>query len=350
MKKALALFSGGCDSLIAMKLLKDQGIEVIALHFNIGFGGNKDKLEYFKNATAQIPVELKIIDIRKQFFNSVLFSPKYGYGKYFNPCIDCHANMFGNAFNYLLECGADFVISGEVLGQRPKSQRAQALDEVKKLVREIGKDPKFDVILSRDGSDPNKPKTLDELLLRPMSAKLLAPSFPEKMGWVDRKKLLDVNGRGRTRQLAMIESYGFKYYEKPGGGCLLTQDSIAQKIKDLSGHRKMVFEDVEMIKVGRYMVLENGARCVIGRNEEENEKLKSPNPMMEQITLLDSIGPIGLIEKNASREDKLLSARIILSYAKTQEGVEYKVRVGEEVYHTQALPKEKSAQYLLLKS
>ncbi|MDD7345691.1 7-cyano-7-deazaguanine synthase [Helicobacter sp.] len=350
MKKALALFSGGCDSLIAMKLLKDQGIEVIAVHFNIGFGGNKDKLEYFKNATAQIPVELKIIDIRKQFFDSVLFKPKYGYGKYFNPCIDCHANMFGNAFSYLLECGADFVISGEVLGQRPKSQRAQALDEVKKLVREIGKDPKFDKILSRDGSDPNKPKTLDELLLRPMSAKLLTPSFPEKIGWVDREKLLDVNGRGRTRQLEMIKAYGFKYYEKPGGGCLLTQDSIALKIKDLTAHRKMIFEDVEMIKVGRYMVLENGARCVIGRNEEENKKLQAPNPMMEQIVLLDSVGPMGLIEKNASKEDKLLGAQIVLGYAKTQDGVEYKVRVGDEIFCTQSLHKDKSAQYLLLKS
>ena len=112
----------------------------------------------------------------------------------------------------------------------------------------------------------------------------------------------------------------------------------------------MVFEDVEMIKVGRYMVLENGARCVIGRNEEENKKLQSPNPMMEQITLLDSIGPIGLIEKSASKEDKLLCARIILGYAKTQEGIEYKVRVGDEVFCTQALHKDKSAQYLLLKS
>ena len=93
---ALALFSGGCDSLISMKLLKDQGIDVIALHFDIGFGGNKDKLEYFHNATAQIPVELRILDIKRQFFNDVLFKPKYGYGKYFNPCIDCHANMFGN--------------------------------------------------------------------------------------------------------------------------------------------------------------------------------------------------------------------------------------------------------------
>lgn len=348
MKKALALFSGGCDSLIAMKLLKDQGIEVIALHFNIGFGGNKDKLEYFQNATAQIPVELKIIDIKKQFFDSVLFTPKYGYGKYFNPCIDCHANMFGNAFDYLLESGADFVISGEVLGQRPKSQRKQALDEVKKLVRDVGKNQKFDKILSRDGSDPSKPKTLDELLLRPMSAKLLEPSFPEKMGWVDRERLLDVIGRGRTRQLKMIEEFGFKYFEKPGGGCLLTQDSIARKIKDLSGHRKMVVEDVEMIKVGRYLVLENGSRCVIGRNEEENKKLSIPNPEMEQIILLDSVGPVGLIEKSACKEDKLLGAQITLSYAKTESGKSYNVRIGDEVLTTKALKKEDCTKYLLL--
>lgn len=288
---ALALFSGGCDSLISMKLLKDQGIDVIALHFDIGFGGNKSKLEYFQNATAQIGVELKILDIRQQFFNDVLFKPKYGYGKYFNPCIDCHANMFANAFAYLLEVGADFVISGEVLGQRPKSQRKEALDQVKKLVRHIGEDSKFDTLLSRDASNPNKPQFLDELLLRPMSAKLLAPSFPEKMGWVDRNALLDISGRGRTRQLEMIKEYGFKYFEKPGGGCLLTQDSVALKIKDLTSHRQMHFEDIEMVKVGRYLVLENGARCVIARNEEENTKLAQNNPQMEQITLLDCVGP-----------------------------------------------------------
>ncbi len=347
--KALALFSGGCDSLISMKLLKDQGIEVVALHFNIGFGGNKDKQEYFKNATAQIPVELKIVDIKEQFFNTVLFKPKYGYGKYFNPCIDCHANMFGNAFYYLLESGADFVISGEVLGQRPKSQRRQALDEVKKLVREIGEDSKFDAILSRDGSDKSKPQTLDELLLRPMCAKLLPPSFPEKMGWVDREKLLDVSGRGRTRQLQMIQDYGFKYFEKPGGGCLLTQDSIAQKIKDLKSHRQMVLEDIEMIKVGRYLVLENGARCVIGRNEGENAKLSAPNPTMDAMTLLDCIGPVGLIEKSADSADRLLGARLMLSYAKTNTNQTYQVRIGEEILHTTALEREQASKYLLLK-
>ena len=347
---ALALFSGGCDSLISMKLLKDQGIDVIALHFNIGFGGNKDKLEYFQNATKQIDVKLEILDIKKQFFNDVLFAPKYGYGKYFNPCIDCHANMFANAFDYLLKVGADFVISGEVLGQRPKSQRKEALDQVRKLVRNIGLDSKFDTLLSRDGSDESKPRFLDELLLRPMSAKLLEPSFPEKMGWVDRERLLDVSGRGRTRQLEMIKNYGFKYFEKPGGGCLLTQDSVALKIKDLKAHREMSIEDIEMVKVGRYLVLENGARCVVGRNEEENKKLSAPNPNMERIKLLDVSGPLGIVEKSASEADKILAARITLGYGKSELDKEYRVSVGEQIFTLTPLEKQKAQGYLLLGS
>lgn len=346
---ALALFSGGCDSLISMKILKDQGIEVIALHFDIGFGGNKDKLEYFRNATAQINVPLKIIDIQKQFFDEVLFKPKYGYGKYFNPCIDCHANMFAHAFSYLLGVGAHFVISGEVLGQRPKSQRKEALDQVKKLVRVIGEDKKFDSLLSRDGADSTKPRTLDELLLRPMSAKLLEPSFPEKMGWVEREKLLDISGRGRHRQLEMIKNYGFKYYEKPGGGCLLTQDSVADKIKDLISHRRMNFEDIDMVKFGRYMVLENGARCVISRNEEENIKLSRHNPQMEQIVLLDCVGPVGIIETNASLEDKILAGRIALSYGRTHIGQSYQVQIGLETYNLSPIEREKAQSYLLFR-
>ncbi len=345
---ALALFSGGCDSLISMKLIKDQGIDVIAIHFDIGFGGNRDKSEYFQKATAQIDVPLKIIDIKEQFFNNVLFKPKYGYGKYFNPCIDCHANMFANAFAYLLEVGADFVISGEVLGQRPKSQRKEALDQVRKLVRNIGNNSIFNELLSRDGSNPLKAKFLDELLLRPMSAKLLEMSFPEKMGWVKRESLLDISGRGRTRQLEMIKNYGFKHYEKPGGGCLLTQDSVALKIKDLSTHRQMHFEDIEMIKIGRYLVLEDGARCVIGRNEEENTKLKKHNPNMEHIILLDCIGPIGIIESNASAKDKILAGRIALSYGKTTENQLYNVQIGEKTYKISPLERKIAQSYILL--
>lgn len=379
--RALALFSGGCDSLISMKLLTMQGIEVIALHFNIGFGGNKDKLEYLRNASAQVGARLEVVDIRKQFFDEVLFTPKYGYGKYFNPCIDCHANMFANAFYLLESFGASFVVSGEVLGQRPKSQRKQALDQVRSLVREVGKKDgtdrennkegkssgRFDKILDIKGDGINKPKSLDELLLRPMSAKLLPPSFPERAGWVDREKLLDISGRGRTRQLEMVKKWGWKHYENPGGGCLLTDISVAKKLKDLSAHRKMLLQDSTIVKVGRYMVLPNGARAIIGRNESENTKLDEPNPAMEKIILLESIGPLGLVEKDASKEDKILAARITLGYAKNdknaqnkensdeisppqnQTQIAQKVKIGEETYEILPYPKEKAREFLLLK-
>lgn len=349
MRKALALFSGGCDSLISMQLLKEQGIEVIAINFNIGFGGNKSKLEYFHNATAQIGVEFMSVDIRKQFFDEVLFTPKYGYGKYFNPCIDCHANMFRNAFLLLDKLGADFVISGEVVGQRPKSQRREALDQVKGIIRSLGESERFSHLVDPNGDGIAKPKRLDELILRPMSAKLLEESYPERVGWVDRERLLDVQGRGRSRQLEMIKNYGWKYYEKPGGGCLLTDTSVAEKIKDLSSHREMVLEDIELVKVGRYMVLPDGGRCVISRNEEENAKLEAPNPQMDLIILQECKGPIGLVEKGASEEDKLLAARLTLGYGKSELGVSYGVKIGEREVRVEPMSKSEAQKYLFLK-
>lgn len=349
MKKALALFSGGCDSLISMQLLKEQGLEVIALNFNIGFGGNKSKLEYFHNATKQIGVEFISVDIRKQFFDDVLFAPKYGYGKYFNPCIDCHANMFKNAFLKLLELKADFVISGEVLGQRPKSQRKEALDQVRTLVRALGEDPRFAHLIDPLGDGISKPKSLDELILRPMSAKLLEETYPERVGWVDREKLLDVSGRGRTRQLEMIKKYQWKYFENPGGGCLLTDTSVAMKIKDLQSHREMVFEDVELVKVGRYMVMPDGGRCVIARNEEENAKLAIQNPMMEKIILHGCNGPIGLVEKKASQEDKIMAGKITLGYGKSQANCHYQVQIGDQMHSLEPLSRDEAQKYLFLK-
>lgn len=349
MRKALALFSGGCDSLISMQLLKEQGIEVVAINFNIGFGGNKSKLEYFQNATKQIGVEFMSVDIRKQFFDEVLFTPKYGYGKYFNPCIDCHANMFKNAFFLLDELKADFVISGEVVGQRPKSQRREALDQVRALVRALGESERFSHRVDANGDGIAKPKRLDELILRPMSAKLLEESYPERVGWVDRERLLDVQGRGRTRQLEMIKNYGWKYYEKPGGGCLLTDTSVAEKIKDLHTHRGMVFEDIELVKVGRYMILPNGGRCVISRNEEENAKLEVANPQMELIVLLDCKGPIALVEKNASEVDKLLAMRLTLGYGKSEMGKSYKVQIADRVLELTPIDKQEAQKYLFLK-
>lgn len=349
-RSAVALFSGGLDSMISMQLLHEQGIKVYALNFNIGFGSNKDKSEYFRNAAQQVGAELIQINIAKQFFDNILFQPKYGYGKYFNPCIDCHANMFAHAFAKMVELGADFAISGEVLGQRPKSQRKEAMDQVKKLVRTIGENPLYNSILSRDGSDASKPKTLDELILRPMSAKLMPETFPEKMGWVDRDKLLAVSGRGRHTQLAMLKKYGWKYHEKPGGGCLLTDTSVALKIKDMQSHRKVVFDDLNLFKIGRYMVLENGARCVISRNEEEGRKLDIQHELMDKITLQDIRGPIGLVEKNANHDDRILAARLVLSYAKTESSKHYNVSIGDEILSLTPYNRDEANKFLFLQS
>lgn len=352
--KVLALFSGGLDSLISMKLLKDLGFDVSAVHFNIGFGANKDKKEYLKNATMQVNVPLVVLDIRKQFFDNVLFTPKYGYGRFFNPCIDCHANMFKQAFYYLASLKDEngnsvkgFVISGEVLGQRPKSQRKEALDQVKSIVRSIEDDPVFAHLIDKSGNDKNKPMHLDELLLRPMSAKLMAPSFMERAGIIDTSALLDISGRGRNRQLEMAKNYGFKYYEKPGGGCLLTDINVSKKLKDLSGTRKLELADIALVKSGRYMILPSGARLIIARNDTENAKLDQNYQNMSKIVLLDVVGPIGFISNDASRSDLLLAGAITLGYGKSTLGQTYNVKIGENEYALSPLDKLEAKKFLL---
>ncbi|WP_104749165.1 7-cyano-7-deazaguanine synthase [Helicobacter cynogastricus] len=350
--KALALFSGGLDSLLSMHLVASQGVEVIALHFNIGFGSNKDKREYLEKASAQVGAQILFCDIQEQFFEEVLFKPQYGYGKYFNPCIDCHANMFRQAFYKLLEVQADFVISGEVLGQRPKSQRKEALGQVQKLVRGFGAEACFDSLLDREGKNPHKPQFLDELLLRPMSAQLLEPSFAEKQGWVDRSKLWDVQGRSRVRQLAKIKELGLEHYENPSGGCLLTDTNVSAKLKDLQAHRQrtqqeMVVQDNLLVKVGRYLVV-GGTRCVVARNEGENAKLDIQHPLMDRIELLDCKGPLGLVEKRASTQEKHLAARIVLGYGKSASDTLYRVQVGDVLLHVSPLHKEEAQKYLFM--
>ena len=147
--------------------------------------------------------------------------------------------MFSHACSLLESEGASFVMSGEVLGQRPKSQRAEALLQVEKLCHAQG------------------------LVVRAMSAKLLPITIPEQKGWIDRERLLDIHGRGRERQLKMVEEYGIKNYAKPGGGCLLTDTSIANKIKDVQSHREIVVEDIKVEQFGRYFFFPNGGRCEI---------------------------------------------------------------------------------------
>jgi len=305
--KAISLFSGGLDSCIAIKLIKEQGIDVIAMHIDTGFGGTKDNRAHLQNMCDQLGAELKIVDVKEQFVQEVLFDPKYGYGKNFNPCIDCHANMFRVAKAMMEEWGASFLISGEVVGQRPMSQRVDAMKQVVDLAG------------------------TDELLLRPLSAKLLAPTLPEKEGWVDREKLLGVSGRNREVQMRIADEIGLQDYESPGGGCLLTDENFSNKLREFIAHDTLKIEDIPVLKYGRHFRLPDGAKLIVGRHQEDNEAIeKIQNDKF--ITLrLPIAGPYSLMSSNASNEDKKLAAQIAITYAKSTPDAIYEIVIdGEE--------------------
>jgi len=328
--KALALFSGGLDSVLAMKVIKDQGIDVMAININIGFGSTVDRTEHMQNMCDQIGVSLEILDLRQLYLNEVLFDPKYGYGKNFNPCIDCHGFMFRYTGQLLKKFDADFMISGEVMGQRPMSQRKDALESVKGL------------------------SGYEDLIVRPLCAKLLEPSLPEREGWIDREKLLDINGRSRQRQLDMAKEIGLKDFESPGGGCLLTEIQFSNRLKDFVDNDKLEIDDINTLKAGRHLRLPDGAKLIIGRDKDDNEKLKNTkSDKYYSARIVDATGPYCLFQKEASFKDKQLAARFIITYGKTEQNKQYKVKFFEnekEVYELeeQKLPsKELAAQYFV---
>lgn len=303
--KAIALFSGGLDSTLAMKLIINQGIDVVACNISTGFGSVKDRRAHMQNMCDQVGATLRIVDIQDEYLEKVLFTPKHGYGKHFNPCIDCHAKMFEVAKRLMVEEGADFLISGEVLGQRPMSQNGESLQKVLQL------------------SD------CEGLLLRPMSAKALEPTIPEINGWVDREKLEAIVGRSRERQMELVEEFGLKDYEGPGGGCLLTDEHFSRKIRDVLAHDDAFIKaDIPTLKYGRQLRLPDGAKFIIGRNEEENTKLEEiENPKFIHVDT-DLFGPHSLISANASIADKTLAAKFVLAYCKPDFSGEQVINFG----------------------
>lgn len=320
--RALALFSGGLDSLLAMKLIIEQGVEVVGLYFDTGFGGKseKDKQKYLKDITDKIGAKLEIINIRDQFIKDILFNPKYGYGKNFNPCIDCHANMIRVAKALLPKFNAHFIISGEVVGQRPMSQRMDALKKVEDL------------------------STADGLIVRPLSAKLLPPTIPEQKGWIDRDKLLDIHGRSREVQMKLAKKWGIENYESPSGGCLLTDENFSNKIRDHIKYDKFDVEDIDVLKWGRHFRLPDSAKLVVSRNQDENEKINEIETKKYIKFSLPLPGPISLISKEALNEDKELAAKIALTYSKAKPGDLYEVKIGDEIYKVSPFETKENAQ------
>ena len=302
--KAVSLFSGGLDSQLAVCLVKDQGVEVIAVNFVTPFFGAEER---FSQAARQLGIEYHEINIGPIYMD-VLKNPVYGYGKNFNPCIDCHAFMLKNAAIYMQEIGASFLITGEVLGERPMSQNKSALSAVEKHSGCKG------------------------LILRPLSAKLLAPTIPETEGWVDRSLLLDISGRSRIRQMQLAEHYGIKDYPTPAGGCLLTQENFSLRLRKLLGAKPDADPDeLEILKVGRHFYIDDGVLLAVGRNHDENERINRiavADDYLLRVT--DRPGPLGLIRSLKPNDsiDLQLAARIVARYSDARDLLQAQVAVN----------------------
>ncbi len=287
--KALALFSGGLDSMLAIKLVREQGIEVIALNFNLPI--LSEKRAYADQIAEQLSIPLLKIEAGEDYLE-LIRNPKHGYGKNMNPCIDCRIYMLKEAKRQAQKLGASFIITGEVLGQRPMSQYEQALKREEKEARVEG------------------------LVLRPLSTKLLPETVPEREGWVDRDRLLSIRGKSRKPQLALAQEYGIEGYHTPAGGCLLTDKQFSLRLKDLFNRQKRITKrDIQLLKLGRHFYLPS-ARIIVGRNESENKallELKSPADYIFKVPDLGS--PITILEGCKDKEAIEFAAKLTAQYS-----------------------------------
>ena len=314
--KALALFSGGLDSILAVQLIREQGVSVVGICFESPFFmANKG----IQSAQA-IGLPLKVVDITEDLLKIVL-NPKHGYGKGMNPCIDCHAFMFAVTGEMLEEEKAHFIISGEVLGQRPMSQNFRSL---------------FTVSHSSGFQD---------LILRPLSAKLLPETLPEIKGWVKRENLLGLSGRSRRPQIELAQRFGIGVYPSSAGGCLLTDKVISRRLKDLiSCHEDLSRRDLDLLKVGRHFRLGKTAKIVVGRDQRENELIDSETRKGDTLLTVESFpGPTVLVTGDPSGEDIQLAADITASYSDAPSGKPVAVRVtsGDKGWSVRAMKREK---------
>jgi tRNA-specific 2-thiouridylase len=293
MRRALVLFSGGLDSMLAVELLRRCGVNVTPMTFVTPFFGSDAAVK----AAADLGLELEVMDITARHLE-MLKNPRYGYGKNMNPCIDCHALMVQVAMERLEGLAADFIATGEVLGERPKSQNRQALE----------------LVAMASGAK--------DLLLRPLSAQLLPETMPEREGWVDRESLFDLSGRSRRRQMDLAQEWGIGEYESPAGGCLLTDASFSARLRELMA-RVPGFDgaDAAAIKEGR-IFWTGSTLIVLGRRHEENlclVEMALPSDVL--LREKDVPGPTALVRAyprgaSPNRKDLGEAARLLGIYGK----------------------------------
>lgn len=294
--KAIALLSGGLDSTLAIKSVLEQGIEVEAINFITPFCTCSPKSGgclISKRVAKTLGIALQVKNVSREYLDIIKY-PKYGYGKHLNPCIDCRIFMFKKAAELMRSKGASFIITGEVLGERPMSQRRDAMN-----------------IIERDAH-------LKGLILRPLSAKLLTLSIPEMEGWVDRTKLLAIQGRSRKPQLKLAEQWDIKEYACPAGGCLLTDKVFARRLKDLMEENiDFTLNDIHLLKIGRHLRLSRKTKVIVGRNESENKKLMTFVENGDLVIKKNVLpGPTTVVKGDIDESIKQLAASITAAYGK----------------------------------
>ena len=303
-RKAIVLLSGGLDSILAVKLMLEQGVEVEAVNFHIDFAVNsfKNPESPSQKAAKVLGIPFKIIDITEEYLE-MFKNPRYGYGANVNPCIDCKIFMLKKAKEYMEAHGASFLVTGEVLAQRPMSQHKNALDLIEKRACVKG------------------------ILLRPLSAKLLELTIPEIEGVVDRDKLFDISGRSRKPQMALAERFGIKEYPNPAGGCLLTDPGFAKRVKDLIEHDSLDVGNLKLLSAGRHFRLSKTAKLAIGRSKEDNEALEALVKSADIcFKLNDREGPLSILRGECADSVIELAASVIAHHTKyrNEESLEVK--------------------------
>ena len=318
-RKAVSLISGGLDSMLATRVVMDQGVHVEGINFFTGFCveghthaiRKKDRAKPKRNnalwVAEQLGIKMHIVDVIDEY-KDVLLNPKHGYGQNMNPCLDCKGFMVRKALEWIKANDFDFIITGEVMGQRPMSQRKDTMPVVQ---RESG---------------------AGELLLRPLCAKLLPETLPEREGWVKREELLDFNGRTRKPQMALAEKYGFRDYATPAGGCcFLTDKSYSVKLVDMWQHRPSrdyQLDDIMLLKVGRHLRPRPHFKMIIAREEGETKFLQGYRKQYVHLSTISHGGPLVLIDGDVNDDDIQLAARIAARYGQGRDANSVEIEIN----------------------
>ena len=298
--RALTLLSGGLDSQLAVCVLRDLGIDVQAVAFESPFFNPKAP----RDAARQLDVPLHVLDFTADIV-SLVENPPHGFGSCMNPCIDCHARMLRRAGHLMEDLGFHFLSTGEVLNERPMSQNRSSLDLV---ARESG---------------------YASLVLRPLSAALLPPTQPEKLGWVERSRLLSLEGRGRKPQLELAARYGLKNFPNPAGGCRLTEPEFCKRLKELKDHEGLRdARAIHLLRYGRHFRLADHVKLIVGRHEGDNSFLEGNAELYDLVLKVESHpGPSGLLPSAATEEQVQAAAAICARYSDAPPGAPATVQV-----------------------